>query len=220
MADPPKDLCCDKMSGRHGNKGVVSKILPQEDMPYLEDGTPIQIIMNPLGVPGRMNAGQILEAHLGRAAKELGLHIATPVFDGANGSEIRELLRKAGLPENGKAKLYDGRTGEPLAQEVTVGYTYILKLNHLVDDKIHARSTGPIFVGKLSSHLVAKHNKVVNASVKWRYGPSKHTGPRTPCKNYSQLSPMMLLEGARSTKPLLKERMLLRRARQNRLTSL
>ena len=133
----------DKMSGRHGNKGVVSKILPQEDMPYLEDGTPIQIIMNPLGVPGRMNAGQILEAHLGRAAKELGLHIATPVFDGASGSEIRELLRKAGLPENGKAKLYDGRTGEPLAQEVTVGYTYILKLNHLVDDKIHARSTGP-----------------------------------------------------------------------------
>ena len=133
----------DKMSGRHGNKGVVSKILPQEDMPYLEDGTPIQIIMNPLGVPGRMNAGQILETHLGRAAKELGLHIATPVFDGAKGSEIRELLRKAGLPEHGKAKLYDGRTGEPFAQEVTIGYTYILKLNHLVDDKIHARSTGP-----------------------------------------------------------------------------
>ena len=133
----------DKMSGRHGNKGVVSKILPQEDMPYLEDGTPIQIIMNPLGVPGRMNAGQILETHLGRAAKELGLHIATPVFDGAKGSEIRELLRKAGLPEHGKAKLYDGRTGEPFAQEVTIGHTYILKLNHLVDDKIHARSTGP-----------------------------------------------------------------------------
>ena len=133
----------DKMSGRHGNKGVVSKILPQEDMPYLEDGTPIQIIMNPLGVPGRMNAGQILETHLGRAAKELGLHIATPVFDGAKDPEIRELLRKAGLPEHGKAKLYDGRTGEPFAQEVTIGYTYILKLNHLVDDKIHARSTGP-----------------------------------------------------------------------------
>ena len=133
----------DKMSGRHGNKGVVSKVLPQEDMPYLEDGTPIQIIMNPLGVPGRMNAGQILEAHLGRAAKELGLYIATPVFDGAEEPEIRELLREAGLPEHGKAKLYDGRTGEPFAQEVTVGYTYILKLNHLVDDKIHARSTGP-----------------------------------------------------------------------------
>ena len=133
----------DKMSGRHGNKGVVSKILPQEDMPYLEDGTPIQIIMNPLGVPGRMNAGQILETHLGRAARELGLHIATPVFDGAEEPEIRELLREAGLPEHGKAKLYDGRTGEPFAQEVTVGHTYILKLNHLVDDKIHARSTGP-----------------------------------------------------------------------------
>ena len=133
----------DKMSGRHGNKGVVSKILPQEDMPYLEDGTPIQIIMNPLGVPGRMNAGQILETHLGRAARELGLYIATPVFDGAEEPEIRELLREAGLPEHGKAKLYDGRTGEPFAQEVTVGYTYILKLNHLVDDKIHARSTGP-----------------------------------------------------------------------------
>ena len=133
----------DKMSGRHGNKGVVSKILPQEDMPYLEDGTPIQIIMNPLGVPGRMNAGQILETHLGRAARELGLHIATPVFDGAEEPEIRELLREADLPEHGKAKLYDGRTGEPFAQEVTVGHTYILKLNHLVDDKIHARSTGP-----------------------------------------------------------------------------
>ena len=133
----------DKMSGRHGNKGVVSKILPQEDMPYLEDGTPIQIIMNPLGVPGRMNAGQILETHLGRAARELGLYIATPVFDGAEDPEIRKLLKAAGLPEHGKAKLYDGRTGEPFAQEVTVGYTYILKLNHLVDDKIHARSTGP-----------------------------------------------------------------------------
>jgi DNA-directed RNA polymerase subunit beta len=133
----------DKMSGRHGNKGVVSKILPQEDMPYLEDGTPIQIIMNPLGVPGRMNAGQILETHLGRAARELGLYIATPVFDGAEEPEIRKLLKEAGLPEHGKAKLYDGRTGEPFAQEVTVGYTYILKLNHLVDDKIHARSTGP-----------------------------------------------------------------------------
>ena len=133
----------DKMSGRHGNKGVVAKILPQEDMPYLEDGTPIQIIMNPLGVPGRMNPGQILETHLGWAAEKLGLYIATPVFDGAEETEIRALLQEAGLPEHGKAKLYDGRTGEPFAQEVTVGHTYILKLNHLVDDKIHARSTGP-----------------------------------------------------------------------------
>ncbi|MCZ6679836.1 MAG: DNA-directed RNA polymerase subunit beta [Candidatus Poribacteria bacterium] len=133
----------DKMSGRHGNKGVVAKILPSEDMPYLEDGTPIDIVLNPLGVPGRMNAGQILEAHLGRAAEKLGLYIATPVFDGAAEEEIHDLLREAGLPESGKARLYDGRTGEPFAQEVTVGNAYILKLNHLVDDKIHARSTGP-----------------------------------------------------------------------------
>ncbi len=143
VANHRKIAVGDKMSGRHGNKGVVAKILPQEDMPYLEDGTPVQIVMNPLGVPGRMNAGQILEAHLGRAAEKLGLYITTPVFDGANEEEIRELLHKAGLPESGKAKLYDGRTGEPFAQEVTVGHGYVLKLNHLVDDKIHARSTGP-----------------------------------------------------------------------------
>ena len=133
----------DKMAGRHGNKGVVAKILPQEDMPYLEDGTPVGIVLNPLGVPSRMNVGQILETHLGWAAKALGLHIATPVFDGAVESEISELLEKANLPNTGKATLYDGRTGMHFAQKVTVGYTYILKLNHLVDDKIHARSTGP-----------------------------------------------------------------------------
>ena len=133
----------DKMAGRHGNKGVVAKILPQEDMPYLEDGTPVGIVLNPLGVPSRMNVGQILETHLGWAAKALGLHIATPVFDGAIESEISDLLEKANLPDTGKATLYDGRTGTPFAQKVTVGYTYILKLNHLVDDKIHARSTGP-----------------------------------------------------------------------------
>ena len=131
------------MAGRHGNKGVVAKILPQEDMPYLEDGTPVGIVLNPLGVPSRMNVGQILETHLGWAAKALGLHIATPVFDGAIESEISELLEKADLPNSGKTSLYDGRTGTPFAQKVTVGYTYILKLNHLVDDKIHARSTGP-----------------------------------------------------------------------------
>ena len=133
----------DKMAGRHGNKGVVAKILPQEDMPYLEDGTPVGIVLNPLGVPSRMNVGQILETHLGWAAKALGLHIATPVFDGAIESEISDLLEKANLPDTGKTTLYDGRTGTPFAQKVTVGYTYILKLNHLVDDKIHARSTGP-----------------------------------------------------------------------------
>ena len=133
----------DKMAGRHGNKGVVAKILPPEDMPYLEDGTPVGIVLNPLGVPSRMNVGQILETHLGWAAKVLGLHIATPVFDGATETEISDLLEKAALPSTGKTTLYDGRTGMPFAQKATVGYTYILKLNHLVDDKIHARSTGP-----------------------------------------------------------------------------
>ena len=131
------------MAGRHGNKGVVAKILPQEDMPYLEDGTPVQIVLNPLGVPSRMNVGQILETHLGWAVKALGLHISTPVFDGAMESEISEFLDEAGLPKTGKAILHDGRTGQAFSQKATVGYTYILKLNHLVDDKIHARSTGP-----------------------------------------------------------------------------
>lgn len=133
----------DKMAGRHGNKGVVAKILPVEDMPYLEDGTPVDVVLNPLGVPSRMNVGQILETHLGWAVEKLGLHIATPVFDGATEGEIQELLVKAGLPRSGKTRLHDGRTGEPFEQDVTVGYAYLLKLNHLVDDKIHARSTGP-----------------------------------------------------------------------------
>jgi len=133
----------DKMAGRHGNKGVISKILPAEDMPYLADGTPIDIALNPLGVPSRMNVGQILETHLGWAAGKLGLKVATPVFDGATEEDIQEYLRKAKLPETGKTTLYDGRTGESFHQEATVGYAYMLKLNHLVDDKLHARSTGP-----------------------------------------------------------------------------
>ncbi|MFH1279294.1 MAG: DNA-directed RNA polymerase subunit beta [Candidatus Eisenbacteria bacterium] len=133
----------DKMAGRHGNKGVVAKVLPEEDMPYLADGTPVEIVLNPLGVPSRMNLGQILETHLGWACKALGLEVATPVFDGATIEEIKGKLREAGLPESGKVPLYDGRTGEPLKQEVTVGYIYMLKLSHLVDDKIHARSIGP-----------------------------------------------------------------------------
>ncbi|WP_028307174.1 DNA-directed RNA polymerase subunit beta [Desulfitibacter alkalitolerans] len=133
----------DKMAGRHGNKGVISKILPEEDMPFLPDGTPIQIVLNPLGVPSRMNIGQVLETHIGWAASALGLHIATPVFDGASEKDIEELLEKAGLPKNGQTILYDGRTGKPFDREVTVGYMYMLKLAHLVDDKIHARSTGP-----------------------------------------------------------------------------
>ncbi|MGA1796015.1 MAG: DNA-directed RNA polymerase subunit beta [bacterium] len=133
----------DKMAGRHGNKGVVSKILPQEDMPFLPDGTPVEIVLNPLGVPSRMNVGQILETHLGWAASALGLHMATPVFDGASVNQIKETLQEAGIPDSGRTILYDGRSGEPFLQEVTVGYIYILKLAHLVDDKIHARSIGP-----------------------------------------------------------------------------
>jgi DNA-directed RNA polymerase subunit beta len=133
----------DKMAGRHGNKGVVAKIMAEEDMPYLPDGTPIEIILNPLGVPSRMNLGQILETHLGWAAKHLGQAMATPVFDGASIEEIKGKLRDAGLPENGKTPVFDGRTGEKMNHEVTVGYIYMLKLSHLVDDKIHARSIGP-----------------------------------------------------------------------------
>ncbi|MEA3297853.1 MAG: DNA-directed RNA polymerase subunit beta [candidate division Zixibacteria bacterium] len=133
----------DKMAGRHGNKGVVSKIVPIEDMPYMDDGTQVDIILNPLGVPSRMNVGQILETHLGWAAKKLGIHIATPVFEGATISEIKERLKEAGLPENGKITLNDGRTGDPFDNPITVGYIYMLKLSHLVDDKIHARSIGP-----------------------------------------------------------------------------
>src|SRR5881392_359362 len=133
----------DKMAGRHGNKGVVSKILPDEDMPYLPDGTPVEIVLNPLGVPSRMNVGQILETHLGWAARALGLWVASPVFDGATEEEIKEHLKQAGLPTSGKTVLYDGRTGRRFHQEVTVGQIYILKLAHLVDDKMHARSIGP-----------------------------------------------------------------------------
>jgi DNA-directed RNA polymerase subunit beta len=133
----------DKMAGRHGNKGVVSRILPQEDMPYLPDGTPLDIVLNPLGVPSRMNIGQVMEVHLGYAAKMLGWKVATPIFNGANGNDISETLKLAGLGEDGKSVLYDGRTGDAFDSPVTVGYVYFLKLHHLVDDKIHARSTGP-----------------------------------------------------------------------------
>ncbi|MCH2177212.1 MAG: DNA-directed RNA polymerase subunit beta [Mariniblastus sp.] len=133
----------DKMAGRHGNKGVIAKILPVEDMPFLEDGTPLQILLNPLGVPSRMNVGQILETHLGWAGSKLGFQAITPVFDGATEELINDCLEEAGLPRHGKSYLYDGRTGERLGQETTVGYIYMLKLHHLVDDKVHARSTGP-----------------------------------------------------------------------------
>ncbi len=133
----------DKMAGRHGNKGVISRILPEEDMPFLADGTPVDVVLNPLGVPSRMNVGQLLETHLGWAAKVLGLHVETPVFNGAKESEIWAMLKEAGLPEGGKAVVIDGFTGQPFDQKVTVGYIYMLKLNHLVDEKIHARSIGP-----------------------------------------------------------------------------
>jgi DNA-directed RNA polymerase subunit beta len=133
----------DKMAGRHGNKGVVSKIMPEEDMPYLEDGTPVDIVLNPLGVPSRMNVGQILETHLGIAAKKLGVRFATPAFDGATEKDITDALTEAGLPTSGKFTLYDGRTGAAMEQEVTVGVMYMLKLHHLVDEKVHARATGP-----------------------------------------------------------------------------
>jgi DNA-directed RNA polymerase subunit beta len=133
----------DKMAGRHGNKGVISKILPEEDMPFLADGTPVDILLNPLGVPSRMNVGQILETHLGWAAQRLGFKAITPVFDGASEPELRKCLKEAGIPESGKTYLYDGRTGERFEQPVTVGYIYMLKLHHLVDDKVHARATGP-----------------------------------------------------------------------------
>ena len=133
----------DKMAGRHGNKGVIARILPEEDMPYLPDGTPVEIVLNPLGVPSRMNVGQILETHLGWAAHALGLYFATPVFDGATEAEIKKWLEEAGLPKGGKTRLFDGMTGDAFEQDVTVGYIYMLKLSHLVDDKIHARSIGP-----------------------------------------------------------------------------
>ena len=133
----------DKMAGRHGNKGVIAKIVPIEDMPHLPDGTPVDIVLNPLGVPSRMNLGQILETHLGLAAKILGEKMITPIFDGASHEEIKEVLTESGLPISGKSVVYDGRTGDPIDREVTVGYIYMMKLHHLVEDKIHARSIGP-----------------------------------------------------------------------------
>nr|MBC8414507.1 DNA-directed RNA polymerase subunit beta [bacterium] len=133
----------DKMAGRHGNKGVISIVVPEEDMPYMPDGTPVDIVLNPLGVPSRMNVGQILEIHLGWATKALDIYAATPVFEGIRESEIKDLLTEAGLPTSGQVKLTDGKTGLPFKSPVTVGYMYILKLHHLVADKIHARSIGP-----------------------------------------------------------------------------
>ncbi len=133
----------DKLAGRHGNKGVIARVLPQEDMPYNADGTPMDVVLNPLGVPTRMNLGQLFETHLGMAAHALGFKVATPPFDGVPLSKIKSLLKEAGLPEDGKQQLYDGRTGEPFKERTTVGQMYMIKLNHMIADKIHARSTGP-----------------------------------------------------------------------------
>jgi DNA-directed RNA polymerase subunit beta len=143
LAQKRKISAGDKMAGRHGNKGVVARIMPSEDMPYMPDGTPVDIVLNPLGVPSRMNLGQVLETHLGWVASTLGIKIATPVFDGAPLTTIVKELEKAGLPVDGKVRLRDGRTGEEFDEPVTVGQIYMLKLAHLVEDKIHARSTGP-----------------------------------------------------------------------------
>ena len=131
------------MAGRHGNKGVISRILPESDMPYLPDGTPIDLMLNPLGVPSRMNIGQVLEMHLGMAARSLGIHIASPVFDGANEEDVWETMEEAGMDRDGKTVLYDGRSGEAFDNRVSVGVMYLIKLAHMVDDKLHARSTGP-----------------------------------------------------------------------------
>ena len=133
----------DKMAGRHGNKGVISRILPEEDMPYMPDGTPVDVMLNPLGVPSRMNIGQVLELHLGMAARHLGIHMASPVFDGATEEDVWETIEEAGMASDAKTVLYDGRTGEPFDNRVSVGIMYMLKLAHMVDDKLHARSTGP-----------------------------------------------------------------------------
>ena len=143
IAQKRKITVGDKMAGRHGNKGVISLVLPSEDMPYLADGTPVDILLNPMGVPSRMNLGQVLEMHLGIAAEKLGIHVATPVFSGATRDEIIDALKEAGIDEDGKTVLYDGRTGEPFDNRVSVGVMYMIKLHHMVDDKLHARSTGP-----------------------------------------------------------------------------
>jgi len=131
------------MAGRHGNKGVISRILPREDMPYMADGTPVDIMLNPLGVPSRMNIGQVLEIHLGLAAKKLGVNIATPVFDGVDDHDLNAIISEAGLDADGKTQLYDGRTGQPFENRISVGVMYMIKLSHMVEDKLHARSVGP-----------------------------------------------------------------------------
>ena len=157
----------DKMAGRHGNKGVVSRIVPVEDMPYLPDGTPVDIMLNPLGVPSRMNIGQVMELHLGMAARNLGIHIATPVFDGASSEDLWDTVKEAGMDSDAKTILYDGRTGEPFDNRVSVGVMYMIKLHHMVDDKLHARSVGPYSM-VTQQPLGGKLSLVDNVSGKWK----------------------------------------------------
>jgi DNA-directed RNA polymerase subunit beta len=159
----------DKMAGRHGNKGVVSRILPVEDMPYLPDGTPVDIMLNPLGVPSRMNIGQVMELHLGMAARTLGIHIATPVFDGARDEDIWNTVKEAGMADDAKTVLYDGRTGEAFDNRVSVGVMYMIKLHHMVDDKLHARSVGPYSL-VTQQPLVVKRSLAANVLGRWKFG--------------------------------------------------
>ena len=171
----------DKMAGRHGNKGVVAKIVAEEDMPFLPDGTPIEICLNPLGVPSRMNVGQVLETHLGWACKKLGFKVATPIFDGIPESKIQEYLKEAELPDTGKSVLYDGCTGEPFYQKIVVGYMYMLKLNHLVSSKIHAQQLDHTVLLP-SNLLVEKHNMEVSVLERWKCGHLKRMVRPTPCR--------------------------------------
>ena len=171
----------DKMAGRHGNKGVVSRVLPEEDMPFMPDGTPLDIVLNPLGVPSRMNIGQVLDVHLGYAAQALGWKVSTPVFDGANEQDITATLKLAGLAEDGKTDLFDGRTGEKFDSRVTVGYVYFLKLHHLVDDKKRAAED----ISWLPSSLwAARRSSADSASARWRFGHWRHTAQPTPSRRF------------------------------------
>ena len=179
----------DKMAGRHGNKGVVAKIVPEEDMPFLADGTPVDIVLNPLGVPSRMNVGQVLETHLGWAAKFLGLKFATPVFDGIKEKEIRAYLKDAKLPEHGKTLLIDGRSGEPFDQEIVVGYIYMMKLGHLGRRQNPRPRRRALFPGHPAAARAARPNTAASASAKWKFGPWKPTAPPTACRNCSPSSP-------------------------------
>ncbi len=163
----------DKMSGRHGNKGVISKILPIEDMPFMADGHPVDILLNPFGVPSRMNIGQILEIHLGYAARKLGVKFSTSVFDGLSNEDLQDVMREASMTVDGKQVLYDGQTGQPFDERISVGVMYMIKLAHMVDDKLHARATGPYSL-VTQHHWVVKLKMVVKDLEKWKFGHWKH----------------------------------------------